>query len=792
MPSIQKNQTLHYKFLSEKIFDQVKVNPEIPVNAVQDQLQHDLELQISMSKAFRAKTKAEREIRGCRTVEEGGCVRGLFALDSASNICVAAKMLGPLDTSFRRSGYGFFLSSRFYRTLQSDERSTYTARASIGVLKMLTAQGRVLDHTYPIRLALRYPSDSSSLDSSLSHSSLGYAISEVFVALSPVRADLSPPPKRIRDSDSVTDLEVSLEDGYEPYVPREVGLGVDVEDSYEPTPSLISTLTFRQILMSVLRMLDAIRDRGMDDRDVVETAAEEEVESRERDTVEVEVDPRVGPVIEDDVRESVREDVLDHRFHDHAIEIPVHQIQVIESEQRLQGHRITRVDLEVTTMTEKISALEQDNTRLRGHVGYLKSREIKNDQQDNHVEENVNHGNGNGNGNGNPNMNNRGVVPVARECTYQDFVKCQSLNFKGTEGVVGLTRWFEKMETMFHISNCPPRYQVKYASCTLIDGALTWNEIQKMETELWNLTVKSNNLTAYNQRFQELTMLCTKMVPEEEDKDAICVANNLMDQKLKGYATKNAENKRRFDSSLRDNHGQQQQPFKMQNISGQNVAELYCWDNVERKVIFWSFAILHGYAVSSLMDTAYWSSEQSMLTATHTEMTQDAIHELIAKRVDEALKAYDAARNPEIEAEIKNDQQDDHFEENVNHGNGNENGNGNPNVNNEGVVPVARECTYKDFVKCQPLNFKGIEGVVGLTRWFKKMETLFYISNCPPRYQVKYASCTLMDGALTWWNSYKRTIRVDDTYSMTWKVLMKLMTGVYCPRNEIQKMETEL
>ncbi|GKC90615.1 transposase, MuDR, MULE transposase domain protein, partial [Tanacetum coccineum] len=53
-----------YKFLSEKIFDQVRVNPDIPVKAVQDQLQRDLEVQISMSKAFRAKAKAEREIRG--------------------------------------------------------------------------------------------------------------------------------------------------------------------------------------------------------------------------------------------------------------------------------------------------------------------------------------------------------------------------------------------------------------------------------------------------------------------------------------------------------------------------------------------------------------------------------------------------------------------------------------------------------------------------------------------------------------------------------------------------------
>ncbi|GKB54654.1 hypothetical protein Tco_0905407, partial [Tanacetum coccineum] len=57
---------------------------------------------------------------------------------------------------------------------------------------------------------------------------------------------------------------------------------------------------------------------------------------------------------------------LVQRFHDHAVEISVHQIQVIESEQRLQGHRITGVDLEVTTMTERMDALDRNNTRLRG------------------------------------------------------------------------------------------------------------------------------------------------------------------------------------------------------------------------------------------------------------------------------------------------------------------------------------------------------------------------------------------------------------------------------------------
>nr|GEV32137.1 hypothetical protein [Tanacetum cinerariifolium] len=51
----------------------------------------------------------------------------------------------------------------------------------------------------------------------------------------------------------------------------------------------------------------------------------------------------------------------------------------------------------------------------------------------------------------------RRQAPTARECTYNDFLKCQPLNFKGTKGVVGLTQWFEKMESVFHISICTNR-----------------------------------------------------------------------------------------------------------------------------------------------------------------------------------------------------------------------------------------------------------------------------------------------------------------------------------------------
>ncbi|GJZ79271.1 hypothetical protein Tco_0644108 [Tanacetum coccineum] len=56
-----------------------------------------------------------------------------------------------------------------------------------------------------------------------------------------------------------------------------------------------------------------------------------------------------------------------------------------------------------------------------------------------------------------------------RECSYSEFLKCKPLDIKGTEGDVELTRWFEKMESMFSISNCTTSCQVKFATCTLQD-----------------------------------------------------------------------------------------------------------------------------------------------------------------------------------------------------------------------------------------------------------------------------------------------------------------------------------
>ncbi|GJR18378.1 reverse transcriptase domain-containing protein [Tanacetum coccineum] len=105
---------------------------------------------------------------------------------------------------------------------------------------------------------------------------------------------------------------------------------------------------------------------------------------------------------------------------------------------------------------------------------------------------------------------------------------------------------------------------------------------------------------------------------------------------------------------------------------------------------------------------------------------------------------------------------------------------------------VARECTYPDILKCQPLNFKGTEGVVGLTQWFEKMEYVYSISNCTVACHVKFATCILQGNALTWWNSHVKTTTTKTAHAMPWRKLKKIMTDKYYPRGEIKKLEFEM
>ncbi|GJW29047.1 reverse transcriptase domain-containing protein [Tanacetum coccineum] len=145
-------------------------------------------------------------------------------------------------------------------------------------------------------------------------------------------------------------------------------------------------------------------------------------------------------------------------------------------------------------------------------------------------------------------------------------------------------------------------------------------------------------------------------------------------------------------------------------------------------------------------------------TSTAPAMTQDAIKKLVTDSVAAALEAQDATM--------------------ANADNTNRN-------TRESETPVARKCSYK------PLYFKGTEGVVGLIRWFERTKSVFPHSNCTEDSKVKFATGTMTEDALSWWNSFAQPIRIEEAYKTTWSELKKLLTKKYCPRTEVKKMEDE-
>ncbi|GJX62674.1 putative reverse transcriptase domain-containing protein [Tanacetum coccineum] len=170
---------------------------------------------------------------------------------------------------------------------------------------------------------------------------------------------------------------------------------------------------------------------------------------------------------------------------------------------------------------------------------------------------------------------------------------------------------------------------------------------------------------------------------------------------------------------------------------------------------------------------------QIQLLEALTQHKHDRLREFQRTR-DAALEDADSVADALAEHEI---QRNNNLNDNGSQGSG------------SGIARPVRpthECTYTDFLKCQPMNFKGTEGVVGLTQWFKRMETIFNISNCAVKNQVKFSTCTLHGVALTWWKSHVKTVGHDAAYGVPWNILMKMMTAKYCPRNEIKKLEMEI
>ncbi|GJW90324.1 putative reverse transcriptase domain-containing protein, partial [Tanacetum coccineum] len=322
-------------------------------------------------------------------------------------------------------------------------------------------------------------------------------------------------------------------------------------------------------------------------------------------------------------------------------------IQTLTAVQTLQRETIPLQGL-VTTLQGQVTALQGQVMTLQGQVTALQGQQ------------------GPTGGPAPPELPEEAVVAAAMAEAEAEASRVRN----GTEGVVGLTRWFEKMESVFSISNCPAASQVKFATCTLQDDALTWwnahvktttteaahampwaalkkmmtdkycprGEIKKIETEMWNLKVKGTDVVAYSRRFQQLALMCSRMFPEEIDKvekyigglpdmilgsvkasksktmqEVIEFTTELMEDKTHAYAERQAERKRKNDDLSKNNQNQQNKR--------QNTGQAYTAGNSGRKSYAGSKPLIVGADLPMPTTTTTTTTVTTTTTTTVTTTT---------------------------------------------------------------------------------------------------------------------------------------------------------------------------
>nr|GEU99699.1 hypothetical protein [Tanacetum cinerariifolium] len=302
--------------------------------------------------------------------------------------------------------------------------------------------------------------------------------------LVPSRVDLLPPRKRFRDS-------ISPEDSVEE------NIDTDVLEDIEADATVVEVVVDRDVEARIDAGIDVEVHVGIN----VEDEVEDEVESSDRGTIEVRVDMDVGIDIPDgmlmpnavkhlETRSLERENL---KVRD-LLSIKRYRVDSIcrhmtlSQEEIPQNMTITHSGMTPEAIEELVNRCVEEALAAYEEACAANALEAENQSQNGSDGDKGNGGNGNG-------RNENGRMEMV-EMRIQMRMNSHKRTV-WTDATFAMS-WRELMKLMAKVY-CPR------------------NKVQKMEFELWNLTVKKNDLAAYNQRFQELTMLCIRMVPEEED-----------------------------------------------------------------------------------------------------------------------------------------------------------------------------------------------------------------------------------------------------------------------------------
>nr|GEZ79320.1 hypothetical protein [Tanacetum cinerariifolium] len=397
-----------------------------------------------------------------------------------------------------------------YRTHPNVPRQVLTVMKRVGPLPSHRLTLRYIpDHSSSNDFTLDSLPDSpldSSLDSPSNHSLLDHLLS-----------DHSPKNSIEEDIDVRVPADVKAETGVGTSTETNEGIGLDVEP-------------FREDFIDLVRVNESLEtgQRQLEVDSVIASAERASLSSRvvflERSNTRLRETLRI---------ESVRADRLQRH------------LSFVENELRLIRSMtpVTTEEIITQCVTKALAAQEANR------VARLEAKtQSQNEEEGNNNNGNRNEGRNGNNSNGNPNGGAGRDALVARVCTYKDFLNCQPRNFSGTKGVIGLARWFKKMEL----------------ELTLLSPRMVPEEDNKIKRYIWGLI---DNVQG--------TVTSSKSVRLQ---DAIMMASSLMDQKVRTYAARSSNNKRKLDNDSRDNRTQPP-PFKRQNVGGPEYGQsLHNWE----------------------------------------------------------------------------------------------------------------------------------------------------------------------------------------------------------------------
>ncbi|GJS92701.1 reverse transcriptase domain-containing protein [Tanacetum coccineum] len=333
-------------------------------------------------------------------------------------------------------------------------------------------------------------------------------------------------------------------------------------------------------------------------------------------------------------------------------------------------------------------------------------------------------------------------------------------------------------------------------------------KIKKLEIEMWNLKVKGTDVVGYNQRFQELSLLCSRMFPEESDEiekyvgglpdmihgsvmaskpktmqDAIEFETELMDKKISTLAERQAENKRK----LNNNNQAQQQPPKKQGMAITYTARPSEKKEYARTLSLYNKPIFHRCWLRVRAVAYKLELPQELSRVHHTfhvsNLKKSYADEPLAVLLD-GLYIDDKLHFIEEPVEIMDYEVKRLKQSHI------------PIIKKIAPKKRTTRASPATITTTTPVTNAQLKTLIdqGIVDALAARDTdrskngdNSHDSGGDGRRQTLPARI-----ALTWWNSHVKTVTYEVAYAMTWKTLKKMMTDKYYPRDEIKKLEIEM